>query len=57
MLLIYNAAALNGAAFAGKLKKLEHYTKKPVQSPREMLTMLQALKSNGANMTIRRVAA
>lgn len=53
----WNQAALNGAAFCGKLKPLSHYLQSPPQAPGEMLAVLHTLKSAGADITIRRVAA
>jgi hypothetical protein len=57
MSLAWHVAAFSGAAQAGKLKPLDKYLKKSGQgqSPREMLTVLQAIKGAGAAMTIKQV--
>jgi hypothetical protein len=54
----WQTAAFGAAAFAGKLKKLNHYLpQKPVkpQTPQEMIAILQELRDRGAPMNIRRV--
>lgn len=58
MFLAYDAAAFNGAAFAGKLDKARKYLpKKPFrpQSPNEMIASLREFQARGANMKITRV--
>lgn len=55
--LAWQIGNFSGAASCGKLKSLNHYLKKPVKDPREMLAVLHSIKSAGAKMTIRRVEA
>lgn len=53
--LAYESGAFAGLAQAGKLKRLEHYTRKGnVQTPREMAAAIQALGAK-SNMKIRRI--
>jgi hypothetical protein len=55
----YDAAAFNGAAFAGKLDKLRKYLPKSAtprrQTPSEMIAALREFQARGANMTITRI--
>lgn len=55
--LAWHTAAFGGAAQAGKLKKLATYLdkQKPVQSPDEMLSVLEQLRDMGAPMTISQI--
>lgn len=55
----WNQAALNGAAYAGKLKSLDHYlasTEDKSRGGMAMLGALLAMKKKGVSMTIERVS-
>jgi hypothetical protein len=53
--LAYESGAFAGLAQAGKLKRLEHYTRKSkAQTPREMAAIIQSLGAR-SNMKIRRI--
>lgn len=56
--LAWQAAALSGAAQAGKLKPLAHYLSKQTankQSPAEMVAVLRQFQKRGSDMKIERV--